>query len=291
MFFTNIKRDLVIFEFRLPRMVLGLVIFLNISILQVSSAHEMWLEPIKYELAPGEKVLAHEKVGQNFKGSKYAYLDSSFKELNVTINNVTRPLKPRLGSLPAVQSLNNEEGLLVLSAITTPSKITYKDRAIFDKFLKEEGLDWVFEAHKERGLPEIGFNEVYRRYPKSLVKVGSGLGKDIPLGLPLEWVVIDNPYHATGIIRMKLLWKGGPYRNAPVSLFKKPGSGKDINNTVKSHLTTDKDGIVSLPVKHNDIYLINTVKMIEPDKLISDTYNAVWESLWASITFKVLIKK
>ncbi len=256
---------------------------------QSVSAHEMWLEPISYEIAKGDKLLAHEKVGQNFKGNKYAYLASSYEQLNITMNGVTRSLNLRLGSLPAVQDVINDEGLLVLSAMTKPTKLTYKDREIFDKFLKMEGLDWVFKAHKDRGLPEIGFTEVYRRFPKSLIKVGEGIGQDKALGLPLEWVAVTNPYHAKDIIKMQLLWKGEPYADAHVSVFNKPQA--DTDKPVKTDYFTNQQGLISIPLKQRGFYLINAVKMIKPDDQIYQEYGAVWESLWASMTFEVLFKK
>jgi uncharacterized GH25 family protein len=274
-------------------------------------AHEMWLEPLNYEIAAGDKLLANEKVGQDFKGNNYAYLHSSYQRLNYTINGKTHLLSPRLGSLPAIQTNIQEEGLLILSAMTTRSKLTYKDRKIFEKFLNAEGLEWVFKAHKDRNLPESGFAEVYRRFPKSLVKVGNGLGQDKPLGMPLEWVALTNPYEIKGSIKLQLLSEGKPYAGIKVNVFnkftKEPSSSEatfkeTVNKTIKSKTTenktkndvvhtsyfTDEKGILNLPLKENSKYLINAVKMIEPDTETSHKYNAVWESLWASMTFQAI---
>ncbi len=274
-----------------------LISLLIVGFSQNVFAHEMWLEPVLFEITKGDKFSAHEKVGQNFKGNKYAYLDSSYEKLNYTINDITHPLSPRLGSLPAVQGVIEEEGLLVLSAKTTRSKLTYKDRKIFNKFLKAEGLEWVSKAHKDRGLPEIGFTEVYRRFPKSLIKVGNGLGKDKALGLDLEWVALTNPYAANqdvkDKIKLQLLSQGKPYADVKVNVFTKikPDSSKSLTvakaKVVHTEHVTDEKGILSLSVKKNSVYLVNAVKMIEPDSDTSDRYNAVWESLWASMTFEV----
>lgn len=270
---------------------LGKVFFLVIffGYLCNLSAHEMWLEPISFEINKGEKVRAHEKVGQNFKGNKYAYLDSHYEKLSLTINGKTRTIHPRLGSLPAVQVDVDDEGLLVLAAATTPSTITYKDRAIFNQFLKDEGLDWVFAEHENRGLPEIGFTEIYRRYPKSLIKVGTGYGQDKALGLPLEWVAITNPYHQSDLIKLQLLSEGSPYKNAHVSVFNKPQLDSKI--FAKTDYFTDQQGMLTVALDQAGFYLINAVKMVQPDKSMSKQYNAVWESLWASMTFGVLLKK
>ena len=83
------------------------------------SAHEMWIEPLKYSVQPlKNKIYAHEKVGQNFKGNKsYSYLASSFEQFNITVGSKTRPIKSRLGDKPVVQELVTEEGLVILCAI------------------------------------------------------------------------------------------------------------------------------------------------------------------------------
>lgn len=274
-----------------------LISLLIVGFSQNVFAHEMWLEPVLFEITKGDKFSAHEKVGQNFKGNKYAYLDLSYEKLSYTINDITHPLSPRLGSLPAVQGVIEEEGLLVLSAKTTRSKLTYKDRNIFNKFLKAEGLEWVSKAHKDRDLPEIGFTEVYRRFPKSLIKVGNGLGKDKALGLDLEWVALTNPYafnhEVNDKIKLQLLSQGKPYEGVKANVFTKikPDSSKSLTvakaKVIHTEHVTDEKGILSLSVKKNSVYLVNAVKMIEPDLDTSHKYNAVWESLWASMTFEV----
>ena len=292
MFFIKRKRDFSINN----SIIKPLLLLLILGFYQCVIAHEMWLEPVKFEIAKGDKLLAHEKVGQNFKGNKYAYLRSSYEKLNYTINDITHPLSPRLGSLPAIQQAIEEEGLLILSAMTTRSKLTYKDRKIFEKFLKTEGLEWVFKAHKERGLPEIGFTEVYRRFPKSLVKVGKGLGNDKALGFPLEWVALTNPYQVKDVndkVELQLLWQGKPYVGVKVNVFNKirPETGKSLtvraSAVIQTEYFTNEKGIISLSLNQNSEYLINAVKMIEPDSITSHKYNAVWESLWASMTFDV----
>ncbi len=287
-FFIKGKRDLTI-----SKLIYKLLILLIInSFFQQILAHEMWLEPVQFEISKGDKLFAHEKVGQVFKGNEYVYLDSNYATLNYTINDVTHSLSPRLGSLPVIQMIIDEEGLLILSAITSPSKLTYKDQKTFTKFLQAESLQWVSNAHKERGLPETGFTEVYRRFPKSLVKVGKGLGHDKYLGLPLEWVALSNPYQESDEIKLQLLWQGKPYAGVKkVNVFNKfqhkTSDGTLENKVTQTKYATDEHGILTLPLKSNSLYLVSAVKMIEPDPNTRHKYNAVWESLWASMTFEV----
>ena len=246
-------------------------------------AHEFWLEPINFEIKVNEKLRAHEKVGQDFKGNKYAYLKSSYKSLELTMGEKTRATKSRLGDLPAVSELLEEEGLAILSAVTTPSIVTYETWEKFSNFIKDERLEWVFDVHEKKSLPEKNFSESYRRYGKSLVKVGHGKGNDRALGLLFEWVIETNPYTTDEKnIKAQLLWKGKPHVNAHVSVFNRIG-----DELIKSYLTTDAQGKVEIPQAKGGKFLINAVQMLEAKEEMKKENGAVWDSRWASITYEL----
>lgn len=261
-------------------------IFSALILLILSSqlvAHEFWLEPINFKINVNEKLRAHEKVGQDFKGNKYAYLNTSYKSLDVTIGETTRAIKSRLGDLPAISEMIEEEGLAILSAVTTPSTVTYETWEKFSNFINNKKLEWVFDAHKQRNLPEKNFDETYRRYGKSLVKVGHGKGSDRKLGLLFEWVLETNPYASMKkSIKARLFWKGIPHKNAHVSVFNRLG-----NELIKTYLTTDSEGRVEIPRAKGGKFLINAVQMIEATEEITKDNGAVWDSRWASMTYEL----
>ena len=245
------------------------------------SAHEMWLEPVKYQLNLNDTLLADEKVGQEFKGNKYGYLSSSYNKLLITVNNKTRAVKSRIGDLPAIHEKVTEEGLTILSAETSTSVLTYNNWDIFEGFLKSKGLDWVLAAHTKRGLTKKDLTEAYTRYPKALVKVGDGKGKDKFMGMPLEWLAETNPYTTkSGAIKLRLFWKGKPLAHEHVGVFNR------INGKlIKTSLTTDAEGRVAVPRAKGGKFLINAVQMIEATKDLEEDTGAKWESLWASMTY------
>ncbi len=267
---------------------IGLAFF--VFILSIDSrAHEMWLEPIHYSIKHGEGLLINEKVGQNFKGNKYAYLDSSFKYIKITIGENTINVKSRIGDLPAIQEKTKQEGLHVVTAETTPSEISYGNPDKFTQFLKEDGLQWVLEAHKKRGLPERGFKEIYHRNPKTLIKVGHGKGQDKAQGMPFEWVVKNNPYTSKGTIRAQLFWQGKPAPNMHVNVFNKPKHKSPDSELIKTSYKTDAEGVVEIPRAQGGLFLINSVKMIQPNEKTERKTKAVWESFWASLSFEILL--
>ena len=253
------------------------------------SAHEMWIEPIRYEIKAGNTLFATEKIGKSFKGNSYAYLDSSFEYLNITVGDTTSAVNSRLGDLPTIQEKTVQEGLHIITANTKLSDLFYEKTEKFANFLKEEGLQWVFDEHNKRGLPEKGFKEVYRRNPKTLIKVGHGKGKDRAFGMQLEWVVENNPYTSKEDIRAQLLWEGKPAVNMHVNVFNKPKHKSKTSEIKKTSLTTDAEGRIEIPRGTGGLFLINSVKMIQPnEKTVSET-EAVWESIWASLSYEILL--
>lgn len=227
------------------------------------------------------KLLAHEKVGQDFKGNQYVYLETSYQFLNITEGDKTRAVKSHLGDLPAISEEVAGPGLVIISTETTPSDVTYKSLNEFSDFIKKQGLDWVLEKHKTRKLPEKNIIESYRRFSKSLIKVGDGAGEDRSLGLGFEWVLEDNPYTTKkDKVTARLLWKGKPHAKAQVSVF-----NKLVGELVKSKLMTDEEGKVEIPRANGGAFLINAVQMVEAPKKMAEERSAVWESHWASMTF------
>ncbi len=254
------------------------------------TAHEFWLEPINFSIKVNEKIRAHEKVGQDFKGNQYAYLSTSYKSLGLTFaakkQNETRAVKSRLGDLPAVSELAEVEGLAILSAQTTPSEVTYETWEKFSNFINNKHLQWVINEHKKRNLPEKNFTESYRRYAKSLVKVGHGKGTDRALGMLFEWVVETNPYTSKGeSIKAQLIWDGKPHANAYVSVFNRVGDA-----LIKSDLSTDAEGRVEIPRAKGGMFLINAVQILEATKEMTEATGVVWDSRWASVTYALPVK-
>ena len=244
-------------------------------------AHEYWLEPRDFILGSNAIIVAHIKIGQHFKGNSYAYLPTEVKSVQLHLGNESVPLSPRFGSNPAIIQESLGDGLNIVSIETYLSKLNYDRPDKFEKFIHEEGLDWVLPEHEKRQLPATGFVETFRRHTKMLVKVGSGRGKDRRLGLEFEWVLQTNPYvEVDADLVAQLWWQGEVFPNSQARLFVKRGD--ELTERV---LRTDKDGLVRFPRIPNSKYLINAVHMILPDNNIAKVTGAVWESRWASMTF------
>ena len=263
------------------------LILLSIIMAQAVSAHEFWLEPLSFEVDSGSKIQAHLKVGQMMDGDTYAYYPSNFDRFDMTIGETTTPVKGRFAQSPAVEQTAEKSGLYILTYQSRPSTLRYEKREIFESFLKNEGIEWVLEAHKKRGLPELDFIELYKRFSKSLIKVGDGAGQDRAMGMLIEWVVETNPYTTDDLeaVTAQLLYQGKPFANSYVVVFNK------FNDEVtRQTFTTDDDGRVSIPTAKGGVFLVNAVHMIEPIKAQMGDKKGDWMSLWASTTYEITAK-
>ncbi len=244
-------------------------------------AHEFWIEPVDFSIPAGGKLQARVRVGQEMKGNSLPLSPQSFEQFDVTSGDVTRPVYSRIGDDPAVNEPLEDDGLVILSCVSTDSQITYSEAGKFENFLAYEGIDWVLEEHRRRQLPAQGFSEGFQRFAKSLVQVGGGAGKDRPLGLLFELVAETNPYTAPDSdIVVQLLWQGEPFGNAQINVFRRLAGVVE-----RTAVTTDVTGHASIPRGLGaGVYLLNAVHMIEPPPSDDDI---VWKSLWASMTFEI----
>ncbi len=249
-----------------------------------ASAHEVWIEPLQWQAAPSETVSAHLRNGEYFKGIDLIWHPDQTIRAEAWINGQISPISGRLGDRPALKTDAAAEGLLVLVHQADYRTITYTDFAKFAAFLEEKGYASVLDRHAARRLPETQVTEAYARFSKSLVAIGEGAGSDASRGLELELVALTNPYTAPAEAPMtvQLFYQGAPLAENKVTVFER---GAD-DAVTEIFLQTDARGVASFPVTPGRTYLVDSVVLREPSReLVVQTRGAVWESLWASLTF------
>lgn len=247
----------------------------------VSGAHEFWLSPQGFEVDPNEIMRVDIRVGQDFKGPAYGYIPDNFQRFEMVQGDDRRLVEGRIGDRPALQVKAPGAGLWVVVHETSDQFVSYTEAGKFRNFVTHKDLRGTLEAHDARGLPETGFKERYRRFAKSLIAVGDGAGADRAVGLRTEVVALANPYvdDVSGGFDVQVFFEGAPRADVQVELFERLGE----TVSVTQH-RTDGAGRVTLPVRPGGEYLVDAVKML-PLEGAAD--GAVWESLWASLTFAV----
>ncbi len=252
-----------------------------------SAAHEFWIAPEEYSLAPGGELRADLRVGQRFEGTSAPYIPMNFTRFDVATggDDAPRPVPGRIGDRPALQMEVDEPGLATILHVTRDYELVWESWEAFTAFLDHKDAAWVVAADAERGRhPRDGVVEGYSRYAKALVAVGEGRGEDRAHGLLTEIVALENPYtgELSDGLDVRLLYDDAPRPDAQVGIFARGPEGAVETRTVR----TDAAGMATIPVAPGTEYLLDAVLLRVPTPDLAMSFGAEWESLWASLTFR-----
>lgn len=247
-------------------------------------AHEFWIDPTDFLVAPGDPIIADLRVGENFNGAAQVYLSHQTRRFDLGRDGDLREVEARMGDRPALNMIVDDEGLVTVVHVTGDNALTYRGMEKFENFVRHKDAEWTIQAHKEAGLPTDRFVEVYSRYAKSLIAVGDGAGKDREFGLETEIVALSNPYtdDLSQGMRVELKYLGEPRRDAQIEVFEKAGDEITV-----ATVRTDGAGRATIPVTPGARYMLDAVVLRSPLPEVAEARGAVWESLWANLTFAV----
>lgn len=249
------------------------------------TAHELWIEPLNYQIPVDGNLEAHIVNGEEFEGSRQAFLPRTIQNFVMFAGDQTAKVESRIGDRPALNQGALGNGLHIVAYQTNPTTVRYPNWEKFQKFIDHKDLGDLRPIHNERGLPEEDFLEVYTRYSKSLIAVGDASGSDRRVGMETELVALDNPYtdDLSEGMRVQLHYRNDPRANEQIEVFEKTPDG-----TVEINLyRTDDAGIGTFPVKPGHAYMVDAVYLREPSERLTEATQGVWETMWANITFAV----
>ena len=250
-------------------------------------AHEFWIEPETYQVAPGAPLKGYFKNGENFKGASLSYFDRSAARFEMRAEGQTTVITPRSGDSPALDvPAPVEDGLVSVVHETTPSFVTYREWAKFMKFVTHKDFASAEADHNAAGWPQENFRERYTRHAKVLFAVGSGLGMDQAMGLKTEFTALTNPYAAgfDNVMHVALTFEGAPRPDAQVEVFDRAPDGEV---TVTLH-RTDAAGEARIAVTPGHSYLFDAVVLqAATDQGDKPERPILWDTFWAALTFAV----
>lgn len=249
------------------------------------SAHEYWIEPTDFTVAPDATLTAQIVNGSDYTGTNLPFLPQRFVRFDDVVGGQVTAVPGRVGDVPAVQMANPAEGLNVLVYQARNATVDYKDWDTFVRFTEHKDFTDIIDAHRARGLKEEAFKEIYSRYSKSLVAVGNGAGQDSRTGLETEIVALTNPYtyDVSNGMRFQLWYRDAPRANVRFEVYDRAPNG----TVTQTFLKTDAQGMVTVPVKPGYTYMADAVVIREPAKAMADQTGALWETLWANMTWAV----
>lgn len=263
----------------------------------VARSHEFWIEAESFVVPVRNDIIATLKNGENFAGGRFPYVPDRFARFDISDADGSRPVVSRLGDDPAVRQPALASGLNIIAYVSSGTSVNHETFGKFERFLEEEGLMWASAIHRERQLPTENIVEFFTRYAKALIMVdspeaGAGSGDHSqqptqPLGLEMELLALVNPYnlHVANAMDMKIpiqvLYQGEPLVGTQLSIFHRTHQ----NEVTVHRLSVDEHGTTLVDVSKPGNYLLNAVHLRQPDVATMLQTGAVWESLWASLTF------
>lgn len=248
-------------------------------------SHELWLEPLAYQVSGEGRIEANIVNGQNFEGPNLVYLPQRFERFEVFSTDLTTNVAGRAGDRPALAMDAPADGLQILVYQSTPTLLNYESWEKFARFVEHKDLRIDRADHDARGLPDADFKENYTRFSKSLVGVAEAQGADQRIGLETEIVALVNPYtdDLTDGFSAQIFYHDSVRANEQVEVFDKAPDG----TVTVERLRTDEQGIVTLPVIAGHSYMLDAVVIREPSDTVAAQTGASYETLWANLTFAI----
>ena len=251
--------------------------------------HEYWLAPTDYQVAADGMLVADIVNGQGFEGNRLPYLPSHVASYEVRLGTEVAAVEMRPGDRPGLNVPALGDGLTIVTQVTTPAKLDYDGWDVFMRFVSHKdllgGAEDVAAQHEARGFSQDEIREAYTRFCKTLIAAGSGAGADIRVGLETEFVAQKNPYtdDLSAGLPVVLYYADEVRENAQIEIFDRAPDGAVSVSTVR----TDATGTALIPVARGHEYMLDAVILREPSEALVAATGAMWESLWANLTFDV----
>ncbi len=248
-----------------------------------ASAHEFWIVPERYDVAPGDPLGVGLIVGTGWPGERFARQSPRIVRFALVGSAEERPIVGGDGAEPAGRIAAGAPGIAWAVYRSTEAELRL-DAEPFEAYLLEEGLQTIVERRARSGTSGRPGLERYSRCAKALITVappgtpGSTTGFDRPVGLALELVPTSDPRRVAedGRLTLRLLRDGLPLSEVLVKAMREDRPGRWHS------ARTDAYGDVTLELLRGDgVWLVNAVHMAAA----APRSGHDWQSVWSSLTF------
>ncbi len=265
---------------RAPSCTLAIAAFTLLA--SIVQAHEFWVMPSSFVLAPNSPVRLQLFNGERFRGDPVPRREASIERFELVTVGETERL--------TVQGADGGPFGFVRTGGPGPATIVYEsveqqsvlpaDR--FEAYLAEEKLTEAIASRKEMAETDHPGREVYVRCAKALITVrpdtesGEGIMPltDTPVGLPLEIIFAPELSKTEGQVCARVLFRGSPISGVRVVCV-----DSDAPDALLE-ARTDPSGVVRFTAKHTGATMLTALHIERtPDRVDVD-----WKSYWASLT-------
>lgn len=248
-----------------------------------AAAHDFWIQPERFQTAPGAPLSATFLVGHGDARDRWGNNDRIIL-LGDFFNGrrTDRRGQLRSGGSADLITTFKEPGLHVIG-LQTNYAFSELPAIRFNDYLKEEGLVTAIAARKREGKTDTAGRERYSRRAKALVQVGRPTPANQyyatrPIGLKLEIVPERNPY-ALGASRqlpVHVLYNGRRLPNATVKLTRLESDERPVAVAI-----TDKAGRATFRVPQDGNWLLNVLwtEAVKGDRRVE------FDTTFSSLTF------
>ncbi len=241
------------------------------------NAHDFWIQPSTHRARSGDLVKVRLMVGERGKGEGLKRNPDRFHRFSALMGDQETSLTGLDGADPAGFFRPQREGLMTLVYAGKPSRLELPAPR-FEAYLHEEGLNQILAARQSTGQSALPGRERFVRSAKALVQVGENHeGWDRICGLRLEFIPQQDPF----------LLKAGESLSVQVRLDGHPLAGVRVAAIAEDGMTlesqTDAEGRAEIRLDRAGRWIFKAVHMSP----VTDDPTVDWESLWASLTFRI----
>ena len=266
---------------------LGTSVFLATAL--AASAHEMFLKPQSFYLAPNTNTAVALYNG-TFDKSENPITRTRMGDVSVMTGGKV--------SHPGVELWRDDKvtsylgvalkgpGTYVVGVSTKP-KIIELSADAFEAYLKHDGIEDVLKARQGAKTPRTSVRERYSKHVRTILQVGATQTDDFSrsLGYPAEILLQTNPaaLKVGDTLSFKALRKGQPMKGQLVyaSFDGFHGHSPDGGHINAVRLRTDEAGMGSFKISRPGKWYVTLINM---QKVTGD---ADYESNWSTVTFEV----
>jgi hypothetical protein len=247
---------------------------------------EFWLEPARFWVSVGAAVHIRRLIGENFQGNAWGGKSHRVSQFwHGAPGGAISSMPPATAVDTLRTTLTLQQPGTHLVALVTTYAFTTLTAADFAAYLRTAGLEYALAQRVLAGDTIRPVREAYRWCAKTLIQVGPATATDTartwarPVGLPLELVPEQNPYHLApgAAFTVRVLVAGRPVGGQQVALWRRGARPRALISKLRSN----QNGRVLFRLSEAGEYLVSSVST-EPAPKNSA---ADWQSTWSTLTF------
>ena len=278
------------------RWIAAVVVLLGSAIgARVLLAHDFWLVPDAFQIAPGESVRVRGQTSSAFPASESAVALDRIAEARLLSASGTERITglSHAGTSLRIQHRPSAAGQYLVTMALRPRSVRESAEG-FRRYLVLEGAAELAARYEREGrLPTAdSVTRRYAKYAKTVVEVGQRGPRSFArtAGHPLEFVPLTDPatLRTGDSLRVRLLYDGKPlaaaHLHAGVAAGPTAAAGSPPADAAPDvSLVTDAEGLATVPVARAGTWNVRTIHIVPATR----GSGADWDTHWATFVFPV----